>query len=51
MLRLLQWLLVGCSHKWAVERDAQLRDKDGAYGRVIYFQCEKCGTIKRKTYS
>lgn len=49
MIKLLQILWYGHSHKWKIIQTIQLQNEYGAnVGKKYHLQCEVCGNIKRK---
>lgn len=51
MIRLLQYMLSGCFHKWeTVEKNSFSWDtmRSKGNGTRYTLRCEKCGTIKKK---
>ena len=43
MIKLLQFLISGCWHKWVTERQVTLTTEYGSIGTRALCRCEKCG--------
>lgn len=51
MIRLFEFLLHGCWHKWEVQKVVNLvaSEKDTiGHGARFYYQCDKCKRVKKK---
>ena len=50
MIKLFQFLLHGCWHKWEMIEVVRLVSKkdDIPYGQRIYYQCMKCQKVKKE---
>ena len=50
MIKLIQFLLHGCWHKWEMKEVVNLVEKVGdlPYGQRIYYQCPKCQKVKKE---
>ncbi|GHF41174.1 hypothetical protein GCM10017056_10980 [Seohaeicola zhoushanensis] len=47
MIRLFQFLLHGCAHKWIPTSQSVYENDSGSDGPIVYVRCEKCG---RRSY-
>ena len=48
MIKLFEFLIAGCWHRWENYHNANVEDNDGVIvGAAVYCRCTKCGTPKR----
>lgn len=48
MLRLLQYIITGHSHRWKVLEQVGLLGIEGSRGTRFILQCEQCGNVRKR---
>lgn len=47
MIALINWLVMGHTHKWKTLEVVPIRERDQLRGDAYIQQCEKCGHVRR----